>query len=136
VRFLKSSIWQHLMKEQTGQAMVEAAFAIPIILLLFAGCTQLIQIGIANIVVRVAVYEGARQAHMDGGELGNGQLVAEDICKSVSSGSTEFTEENGNYTVTHHLKALLPVVKNIKVDHTCPGYVFEAGESRANDPDN
>ena len=132
----KSLILPRLIKQQAGQSMVEAAFAIPIVLLLFAGCAQLIQIGIANIVVRIAVYEGARQAHMDGGKLGNGQRVAEDICKGVSSGTTEFTSENRNYPVTHQLKALFPVVKNIKVDHTCPGYVFEAGEKAANDPDN
>ena len=50
--------------------MLEAAFAIPVLMLLFAGCVQLLQVGIAHIVVMEAAYEAGRQAVMDQGNPG------------------------------------------------------------------
>jgi len=127
---------ENIQKNQKAQAMVETAFTIPILVLLFAGCVQLIQIGVANVVVYVAVYEAARQAHMDERNLSNGQKVAEEICRAISKGDTEFKFENSYYTVTHHLQPIIPVVKKIRIAHMCPDYIFEAGENAANDPQN
>jgi len=119
---------QCLIRRQKGQAMVEAAFALPIVLLLFGGCLQLIQIGISTIVVKVAVYEAARQAHMDKQDLGNGRQVAQEICKTLSSGATEFDYEDGAYRVVHHLNALIPVIGDVAITQKVPGYLFQAGE--------
>jgi hypothetical protein len=109
-----------------GQAMVEAAIAIPIAVLLFAGCVQLLQIGIAHIVVMDAAYEAGRQAFLDQGAMDRATQVAGEICRAVSPGATELKFENGQFIVTHHLQTLFPVLKNLGVSHSCPAYVFRA----------
>ncbi|MBN1595585.1 pilus assembly protein [candidate division FCPU426 bacterium] len=112
-------------RQQKGQSLVEAAFILPVLLLLFAGCALLVQVGLAHIIVQVAVFEAARQAHVDEGRLYNGQRVAVDICTTLSQGQTEFTRDSGRYRVTHHLKPLFPVIKEIRISHACPDYVFQ-----------
>ena len=109
---------------------MEAAFAIPVAVLLFAGCIQLIQIGLAHVIVLDAAYEAGRQAALDGSHAGNAQRVAADICRVVSSGATEFRAEDGVYTVTHHLRSIFPIVKNITVTKRClKSYFFVQGDS-------
>jgi hypothetical protein len=112
-------------QNQDGQALVETVLAIPIILLLFLGSVQMIQIGLAHIVVLDAAYEAGRQAHLDGNRLENGRRVAEEICRCVSSGPTEFSrDDQGKYVVTHHLHSIFPVLKNITIMHQCPWFLF------------
>jgi hypothetical protein len=108
-----------------GQALVETALAIPILFLLFMGCVQIVQIGLAHVVVLDAAYEAGRQAHMDGNRLDRGRQVAIEICRGVSSGLTEFSlDGHGFYSVTHHLHSIVPIIKNIKITHVCPPFLF------------
>ncbi len=117
-----------LCRNQQGQALAEAALAIPILVLLFMGCLQFLQIGLAHIVVMEAVFEAGRQAYLDQGDPRNGQKVAAEICGSVSPGRTEFVVDPANaartYTVIHDLKALFPIIRNVHIKHSCPEYVF------------
>jgi hypothetical protein len=115
---------QHGIRGQKGQALVEAAVAIPIVVLLFAGCVQLLQIGAAHIIVLDAVFEAGRQAAMDGGN-DNAQRVAGEICRTISAGATEFTADNFQYQVTHHLAAFFPIVKNVVISHACLRTCFD-----------
>jgi len=119
-----TSVMRNLLKDQRGQAMVEAAVAIPIALLLFAGCIQFVQIGLAHIVVMEAAYEAGRQASLDQDQTGNAQRVAAEICRSLSSGTTVFQIDRGQYAVTHHLNSIFPILKNITVSHSCPQTLF------------
>lgn len=105
--------------------MVEAAIAIPVAVLLFAGCIQLLQIGLAHIVVLDAAYEAGRRAALDDSQTDNAARLAADICRVVSPGATEFRQENGAYTVTHHLRSIFPLVKNITVTQRCPQTSFD-----------
>jgi Flp pilus assembly protein TadG len=132
---MRPIVWMHkIFYRQQGQSMVEAAFAIPILLLLFAGCVQLVQIGVAHIVVRVAAYEAARQTYLASGNLANGRQVAMEICRTLSPGQTEYTLGQRGYQVTHHLQAIFPVIKNVEITYSCPGFVFQAGENSEDDP--
>ncbi len=114
----------NLKRDQKGQLLIEAAVALPILIILFMGCVQLVQIGIAHIVVQDAVYEAGRQAWMDQGDTVNAGRVAGEICRSLSPGRTEFVCQRQWYIVTHHLKPIFAVIKNIKVRHTCPAHLF------------
>lgn len=107
-----------------GQAAVESAVAIPIAVLLFCGCVQLVQIGLAHLVVLDAVYEAGRQAAMDNDQPGNAQRVAAEICRFVSPGATTFRVTSGSYTVTHRLRPLFPVVPQLVISHRCLKDVF------------
>lgn len=107
-----------------GQAAVEAAVAIPIAVLLFCGCVQLVQIGLAHLVVLDAVYEAGRQAALDDDQTANAQRVASDICRSISPGETTFRVVPGVYSVTHRLHPLFPVVPQLAISHRCLKDVF------------
>ncbi|MCK5218886.1 pilus assembly protein [bacterium] len=114
----------NLKSDQRGQLLIETAVALPILIILFMGCVQLVQIGIAHIVVLDAVYEAGRQAGMDQGDTVNAGRVAGEICRSLGPGTTEFICQKQSYIVTHYLKPLFAVVKNVKVRHACPVYLF------------
>jgi Flp pilus assembly protein TadG len=109
-----------------GQSMIEAAVAVPILVVLFMGCIQLAQIGLGQIVVMVAAYEAGRQVSMDDNQTANGERVAKEICAAVSSGDTtlSLTSNPNECTVSHHLRALFPVVKNITLTASCPQHLF------------
>jgi hypothetical protein len=115
---------RRLLRGQKAQSVVETAFAVPILVILFMGCVQLIQIGIGQIVVMVAAYEAGRQVFLDQGGLTNGQQVAQRLCATVSSGPTRLSAEGGQYQVTHHLHAWFPIVKNIQLRHAVPAHIF------------
>lgn len=117
---------------QKGQALVEMALAIPILILLFCGCMQLVHIGIAHIVVRDAAFEAGRSAVMNQNNLSRGEAIAQQICRKVSSGATTFEMASlgGNsheYVVTHYLHPIFPVINNIEVKHSCPDFLFDTG---------
>lgn len=115
-----------LFKKNQAQAMVEAALAIPILILLFAGCLQLVHVAIANAVVQVAAYEAGRQAGLDSSDMTRAQAVAQEICGALSKGSTNcfYDPDSGSYKVTHNLKAIVPVLGEIKITHACPAFLF------------
>jgi hypothetical protein len=118
-----------IIRSLKAQAMVETAFAIPILVLLFAGCVQMIQIGIAHIVVMEAAYEANRQLVMDAGNPANAQRVAAEICRSLSSGPTVYDKNQA--AVTHQLKSIFPIVKQIKITHVCSPRIFQTEETPA-----
>ncbi len=116
-----------LFRRHRAQALVETALALPLLLLLFAGCLQIIQLGVAHIVVQVAAYEAGRQAAMDNQDLGRARQVAEDMCRPLGAGRTEIKVEQGRTVVTHHLKTLLPIGREIPVSRACLSIVFWNG---------
>jgi len=116
-----------LLRGTQAQAMVEAAFAIPVLILLVAGCVQLIQIAIGHIVVMEAAYEANRQVILDQGKTDNALRVAQEICRTISPGATEYDKDTA--TVTHHLRSIFPVIKNIDITHACSPYIFGSEQS-------
>lgn len=111
-----------------AQAMVEAALAVPILILLFAGCVQLLQIGIGHIVVMEAAYEANRQVVLDLGKTDNALRVAQEICRTISPGLTEYDRDHA--TVIHHLRAIFPVIKKIDIVHSCSPRIFGSDETQ------
>lgn len=109
---------------ERGQALVETAVALPLLVLLFMGCAQLCQIGLAHILVMDAVYEAGRQAELDRGQTERAARVAREICARISPGATEFRLEGGKCWVVHHLKAVFPLVKSVVIRHSCPDSLF------------
>lgn len=113
---------------ELGQAAVEAAVALPIAVLLFCGCVQLVQFGLAHIVVQEAAFEAGRQAALDKNGTGNAQRVAAEICSRISTGPTEFQIDNGVFVVTHHLHSFLKILPDFAITHRCPPFIFDTGE--------
>ena len=116
---------------ERGQALAETLVALPVLLCLFAGCVQFVQIGIAHAVVRQAAFEGGRAAYLRGNDLSAGARVARELCRAVGPGRTEFTLSGGAFHVTHELQALFPVIQGLRIHHACPATAFQAGEVAA-----
>jgi Flp pilus assembly protein TadG len=111
-----------IIRSTKAQAMVEAALAVPILILLLAGCVQLIQIAIGHIVVLEAAYEANRQVIMDQGKTDNAVRVAKEICSAISPGATDY--DLNTATVTHHLRSIFPIIKKVDISHSCSPYIF------------
>jgi hypothetical protein len=126
---------QQLAWRQKGEVLVETALAVPLVLAIFAGCAQIVQIGLAHIVVREATYEAGRQYWMDNSS-GNAGRVAAEICSRLSSGRTVFAYDaaTGLCTVTHQLNSLFSIVKNIKISHSLPAGVFRTEQEEDDQP--
>lgn len=122
------ALLRNISGRQQGQALVETALALPLLLLLFAGCLQLIQLGVAHIVVQVAAYEAGRQAVMDNRAIGQARRVAEEVCRPLGAGRTEITVGSGRTVVVHHLQTLLPIGREIPVRRSCSFLVFRGAE--------
>lgn len=108
---------------------------LPVLLLLFLGCLQLLQIAVAQLVVMDAAYEAGRQAYLHAGQTEPGQAAAADICRSLSPGRTDFgyDPDAGAYRVTHHLQPLFPRVGKPAISYACPASVFSAGDHGGQD---
>jgi hypothetical protein len=117
------------LRSQGGQAVVEAVLAVPILIMLFAACLQLLHLGLAHIVVELAAYEATRQGTLANMNLSEARRTAEDICRVLGPGKTEVTYQDNppRYVVTHHLRPLVPIVRELIVSHSLPSYVFLPG---------
>jgi len=103
--------------------------ALPIVLVLFMGCVQLVQIGVAHVVVMEAAYEAGRQFALDQDPVHAAQ-VARDICRPISPGLTEFEPQIRGGRVSHHLRPVVAVIQNVKITHTCPAKLFQSGQGQ------
>ncbi len=105
-----------------AQAMVETAFALPVLVLLLAGCVQVLQIAVAHIVVLDAAYEANRQYVLDQRRAEGACRTAQHICRALGPGVTEYSPIRSQ--VTHYLKPLFPMFSTIKIQHDCMWFVF------------
>lgn len=114
---------------QAGQAVVETVLAIPILIALFAACLQMLHLGIAHIIVELAAFEATRQATLANMNINDARSTAEDICKVLGPGQTEvkYMDNPPGYTIIHHLRTIVPIVRELKVEHSFPSYVFLPG---------
>ncbi|MEW6515746.1 MAG: TadE family protein [candidate division FCPU426 bacterium] len=113
----------------SGQAVVESALAIPLLIALFAACLQMLHLGLAKVVVYIAAYESARQGTINNMNLNEARRTAEEVCGVLGKGRTEVTYDGQvqRYTITHYLRPIVPVIREIKVSETFPAYVFLPG---------
>lgn len=111
---------------QCGQAVVEMVLAIPILIALFAACLQLLHLGMAHIIVELAAYEATRQATLANMNIADARSTAEDICKVLGPGRTEvkYQDNPAGYIIIHHLRTIVPMIRELKVEHSFPSYVF------------
>jgi Flp pilus assembly protein TadG len=112
--------------------MVETALAVPVLILLVAGCVQLLQIAIGHLVVMEAAYEANRQVILDQGKTDNALRVAQEICRTLGPGTTEYNQASA--TVTHHLRAIFPIVKKVDISHSCSPNIFGVEQSKEATP--
>ncbi len=116
-------------RSQTGQAVVELVVAIPILIALFGACLQLLHLGIAHIVVELAAYEATRLATLDNMNIAEARRTAEDICRVLGPGLTEVKYQSNppGYEIIHHLRPIVPIIRELTVKHSLPSYVFLPG---------
>jgi hypothetical protein len=103
--------------------------AIPILIALFGACLQLLHLGIAHIVVELAAYEATRLATLDNMNIAEARRTAEEICRVLGPGLTEvkYQANPPGYEIIHHLRPIVPVIRELTVKHSLPSYVFLPG---------
>ncbi len=125
----KPNLFGALRRSQAGQAVVELVVAIPILIALFGACLQLLHLGIAHIVVELAAYEATRLATLDNMNIAEARRTAEDICRVLGPGLTEVKYQSNppGYEIIHHLRPIVPIIRELTVKHSLPSYVFLPG---------
>ena len=121
-----------LVKQEKAQTLIEAAIALPVLLLLFFGCMELVHVAVGHIVVREAAFEAGRQASINK-NADYATKVAISICGKISKGETTFEIEDRennkkSYVVTHHLKPWVPIIPGKEISHQVPDYLFYSGD--------
>ncbi len=125
-------MWPQLKPEQ-GQALVETALALPLLVLIFLGTIEFVHWSIAQVVVKEAAFEAGREAVLHGDDRNAATRVAQKICSSVSSGKTTFLIEHADqpalkrYVVIHHLKLIFPIWPVPSISQAVPAFLFDTG---------
>lgn len=121
------------LKKEEGQALVETAVALPIVLILFLGAIEFVHWNMARVVVKEAAFEAGREAFLDHDDIGQARLMAKKICAPLGSGETIFRIDHAdepalkNYVVSCHLKALFPLWTIPVVTQSVPALLFDSG---------
>lgn len=122
-----------MIQDESAQALVESAIAIPVLIILFFGCLELIHMGIGHIVVREAVFEAGRMCYLDKEDQQNAERIAKEICSKISKGNTDFYIDEPPqgarvYVVSHQIKPIVPVIPSREIKYSVPVFMFESGD--------
>lgn len=125
---------RQIIKQEKAQNLVEAAIAIPILLIIFFGCVELVHLAIAHIMVKEAAYEAGRQAAIHQDNTHQAETVAASICEKISGGKTRFFIKDADnsgpkqYVVSHKKTALFPIIPDQEIKHSVAAFVFHTGD--------